>query len=101
MNGVNPSSSLPNSVAATPMTPDTHESTLWHGTPSQWTNFGTYLVCMLLAGGIIYAKTVYTGQGSEYILFTLAVPLLWALGKWIGTATHRYEITTERIKLTE
>lgn len=75
------------------------ETTLWRGTPSQWTNFGTYLFCALLAGGIIYLKIAYTGQGSEYVLAGLAIPVLWALARWIGTATHRYEITTERIKL--
>lgn len=76
------------------------ETTLWRGTPSQWTNFGTYLFCVLLAAGIIYAKTIYTGQGSEYLLYGLAVPVLWVLFCWIGTSTHVYEITTERIMLT-
>jgi len=79
--------------------PDT-ETTVWQGTPSQWTNFGTYLFCALLVGGIVFAKLNYTGAGSEYILAALAVPILWALFRWIGTSTHRYEITTERIKLT-
>jgi len=84
-----------------PPVPETEESLIWQGTPSQWTNFGTYLFCALLIAAIVYAKFAYTGQGSEFILVALAVPLLWLLVRWIATRTHRYEITTERIKLTE
>jgi uncharacterized membrane protein YdbT with pleckstrin-like domain len=83
------------------MNPEPTETTVWQGTPSQWTNLGTYLFCALLAAGVIYAKVVYTGQGSEYVLVALTIPALWALTRWIGTRTHHYEITTERIKLTE
>ena len=82
------------------MNPEPAETIIWSGTPSQWTNLGTYLCCALLAAGIIYAKFAYTGQGSEYLLAALAIPLLWTLIRWIATSTHRYEITTERIKLT-
>ena len=82
------------------MNPEPTETTVWQGTPSQWTNLGTYLACALLAAGILYAKFTYTGQGSEYLLAALALPALWALARWIGTRTHRYEITSERIKVT-
>jgi uncharacterized membrane protein YdbT with pleckstrin-like domain len=34
------------------------------------------------------------------ILAGLVIPALWMLGRFIGTSTHRYEITSERIKLT-
>ena len=82
------------------MIPESTESVIWQGAPSQWVNFGTYLFCALLIAGIIYAKFIYTGEGSQYILAALVVPALWMLFRWIGTRTHRYEITTERVKLT-
>ena len=41
------------------MTADTEETPLWHGTPSQWTNFGTYLFCLILAAGMITADSAY------------------------------------------
>jgi uncharacterized membrane protein YdbT with pleckstrin-like domain len=82
------------------MSTDTEETTLWRGAPSQWTNAGTYLFCVLLTAGIVYGKTVYTGPYAEYFLALLIIPIFWALSRWIGTSTHRYEVTSERIKLT-
>lgn len=76
------------------------ESIVWQGSPSQWTNFGTYLFCLLLIAAAVYAKFAYTGEGSRYILLGLVIPLIWIVARIIGTRTQRYEITTERIKLT-
>jgi uncharacterized membrane protein YdbT with pleckstrin-like domain len=74
------------------------ESLLWRGSPSQWTNFGTYFLCLLLAGGVIAGW--WFNQDQTLILAGLALPALWALGQWIGTKCHRYEVTSERIKVT-
>lgn len=82
------------------MNPEPAETVVWQGTPSQWTNLGAYFFCLVLAAGIVFGKFTYTGQGSEFILAGLVVPALWALTRWVGTATHRYQITSERIKLT-
>ena len=85
------------------MTPlnESDEALVWRGTPSQWTNFGTYLFCALLAGGVITAYfMVPAGAQQSYILLGLIVPALWLLSAWIGTKCHRYEITSERVKIT-
>lgn len=77
------------------------ETPVWRGTPSQWTNFGPYLICVLLAAGVVaaYVMVPRTDQ-SRFILLGLVVPLLWALSRWIGTRCQRYEITSERVKVT-
>lgn len=75
------------------------ETIIWRGTPSQWTNFGTYFFCLLLVAGVITGYVMVSPR-QPLILIGLAVPALWALSRWIGTACHRYEVTTERVKVT-
>ncbi|WP_438481390.1 PH domain-containing protein [Oleiharenicola lentus] len=77
---------------------NTEETIVWKGSPSQWTNFGTYLLCLILAAGIVAAYFL-TAIGP-LVLAGLAVPVLWALGVSLGTRFNTYEITTERIIVT-
>jgi uncharacterized membrane protein YdbT with pleckstrin-like domain len=80
---------------------ESEETLVWRGTPSQWTNFGTYFFCLLLAAGVVTAYyLVPPASQTPLILAGLAVPALWALGRWIGTRCHRYEVTSERVKIT-
>jgi uncharacterized membrane protein YdbT with pleckstrin-like domain len=80
------------------MNQEEEETVLWRGTPSQWTNFGAYFFCLLLTAGIVAAYYLVTPR--EPLIFTaLAIPLIWALARWIGTRTHLYEITTERVRV--
>jgi uncharacterized membrane protein YdbT with pleckstrin-like domain len=83
------------------MTTEPGETLVWRGSPSQWSNFGTYFFCLLLAAGVI-AGYVLVPEASKtpLILLGLIVPFVWALARWIGTKVHRYEITSERIKVT-
>lgn len=78
---------------------DPQETLVWRGTPSNWTNFGTYFFCLLLAGGLVAAYYLVTPP-QPLILLGLAVPLLWMLARWIAIRCHRYEITSERVKMT-
>jgi uncharacterized membrane protein YdbT with pleckstrin-like domain len=83
------------------MSAETEETLVWRGTPSQWTNFGTYFVCLLLAAGIVAAYLLVPAEPKNpLILAGLAVPLLWALIRWIATRCRRYEVTSERVKIT-
>jgi len=79
---------------------DSAETPVWRGTPSQWANFGTYFFCLLLAGGVVAAYYLVTPGPQPLILLGLIVPFLWAVGRWIGTRCRRYEVTSERVKLT-
>jgi uncharacterized membrane protein YdbT with pleckstrin-like domain len=81
---------------------ETDETLVWRGTPSQWTNFGTYLFCLLLAAGIgaAYFFAPVDLPQRPFILFGLAVPALWAICRWIATRCNRYEVTSQRVKIT-
>jgi uncharacterized membrane protein YdbT with pleckstrin-like domain len=55
----------------------TDERVIFRGSPSQWENFGVFLVAGLL-GGLVF-------------------PLFWAAWRWLETRCTRYEVTSERI----
>jgi uncharacterized membrane protein YdbT with pleckstrin-like domain len=74
------------------------ETLVWKGTPSQWTNFGAYLFCLLLAAAVVAAYVIVTPR-QPLILIGLAIPAVWMLSRWLGTKSHTYEITTERIRV--
>ncbi len=78
--------------------PDAPETVLWRGTPSQWTNLGSYILCLLLAVAVAALYLVIT-PAQPLVLLGLAVPALWALCRWTATRTERYELTTERIRV--
>jgi uncharacterized membrane protein YdbT with pleckstrin-like domain len=77
---------------------DSPENILWRGSPSQWTNLGSYILCLLLAVAVAALYVVIT-PAQPLILLALALPALWALCRWIATGTERYELTTERIRV--
>lgn len=56
------------------------ETIIWEGSPSQYTNLGTYVVCGLTC--------------------FLVVPIFYAIWKWIETRCHRYVVSTQRIRET-
>ncbi len=57
------------------------ETPIWEGSPSQWTNLGTYVLCGLL--------------------FFLVVPIFYALWRWIETRCHRFAVSDQRIRITQ
>jgi len=80
---------------------ESEETLVWRGTPSQWTNFGAYFLCLLLAAGVLAAYFLLPAANQNpLILLGLVVPAVWLLAAWIGTKCHRYEITSERVKIT-
>jgi uncharacterized membrane protein YdbT with pleckstrin-like domain len=84
-----------------PIETETQETLVWRGTPSQWTNFGTYLFCLILTAGIVAAYFLYQPATPQpLILAGLVLPVFWALARWIGTRCNRYEVTSERAKIT-
>jgi len=80
------------------MTTPSEETVLWKGSPSQWTNFGAYVFCLLLAAGIVAAYW-FTPDQPVLILAALAIPLLFAFARWWKIRSQSYEITTERIRI--
>jgi len=57
------------------------EKTIWEGTPSQVLNLKIYILCVLLCW--------------------LVVPIFIAITKWLKLKCNKFEITTERIRITE
>ena len=57
------------------------EEIVWRGSSSQWKNFGVYLLCGLFCW--------------------LIVPIFIALARYLQTKCKVYELTTERLKITE
>lgn len=57
------------------------EETIWRGPSSQWKNFGVYLLCGLFCW--------------------LIVPIFIALARYLQTKCKVYELTTERLKITQ
>jgi uncharacterized membrane protein YdbT with pleckstrin-like domain len=57
------------------------EETVWRGTSSQWKNFGVYVLCALTCW--------------------LIVPIFIAVARYLQTKCKIYELTTERLKITQ
>jgi membrane protein YdbS with pleckstrin-like domain len=57
------------------------EEIVWRGTSSQWKNFGVFLLCALFCW--------------------LIVPIFIAVARYLQTKNKIYELTTERLKITE
>lgn len=57
------------------------EETVWRGSSSQWKNLGVFILCGLLCW--------------------LIVPIFIALARYLQTKCKIYELTSERLKITE
>lgn len=74
------------------------ETLLWKGSPSHWTNFGSYLFALILVAAIV-AAYVFVAPPQPLILVALVFPLGLLAYRWLETRTHRYEVTNERIRV--
>ena len=84
------------------------EEIVWRGSSSQWKNFGSFLLQILLAGVIVMIfAVIWRGSSSSIksfspsILVLLAVPIFMALANYLKTKNKVYELTSERLKTTE
>src|SRR5438105_13739047 len=84
------------------------EETVWRGSVSQWKNFGFFVLQLLLAAAIVVIFAIIQRQSSleirnfaPYILILLAVPIFIAGKRYLQTKCKIYELTTERLKITE
>jgi uncharacterized membrane protein YdbT with pleckstrin-like domain len=85
-----------------PVPSATAETVLWSGHTSQWVHFWYYLFCVLLAGGIAAAATMFglatAGVGAlSYI--ALVIPFVMWIVRWWITKCTTYEITTQRLRM--
>ena len=72
------------------------EAVIWEGSPSQFTNFGTYLACALVAVAVVAAGVLIAPQA----LWVLLVPLAVAVWRYLELRFFRYTVSTDRVGLT-
>ena len=84
------------------------EEIVWRGTSSQWKNFGRYVFALVMCVVVLVifvalsrADSPQMRNLSPYILLLLLLPLFTALVRYLQTRSKVYELTTERIKITE
>ena len=80
--------------------PVSDEKSLWKGSPSQWLNFWVFIVALLLAGGIVVGA-VLSGPLLPFVLIGLVIPLVWVIWKYLLVKHQSFELTTERLKISE
>jgi len=84
------------------------EETVWRGSVSQWKNFGFFVLQLLLATAIVILFVMARRQSSPevnnfapYILVLLAVPIFIAGKRYLQTKCRVYELTNERLKMSQ
>ena len=81
----------------TPSQDPVAESPVWAGSPSQWLNFGTFVLCGLTAAGFIVGAYLWA---QPLIAAAAAVPVGYALWKWLTVRCTNITVTTQRITTT-
>ena len=72
------------------------EETLWKGTSSQWLNIGPFTAAVLAAVGIVVGAVFFPPA-----FLALVLPLAYAVWKFLVVRMRVFEITGERIRITQ
>ena len=80
------------------------EQRIWEGHPSNLINLPIYILCALLAGaligGAIFLNLRHFDAPFSFALAGAAlIPVFIALAKWLQNKYRRYEVTTERLRI--
>jgi uncharacterized membrane protein YdbT with pleckstrin-like domain len=76
------------------------ERSLWKGSPSQWLNLGKNTVALIVATGIVIGA-IMSGPLLPLVLIALVIPLVWAIWNYLRVRCQGFELTTERLKITD
>jgi uncharacterized membrane protein YdbT with pleckstrin-like domain len=82
------------------------EETVWRGTSSQVKNIGIFLFCGLCGCAILFIflflwSNESSRRFSPHIFWLALVPTFIALARFLQTKNKVYELTSERLKITE
>ena len=84
------------------------EQTVWRGTSSQWKNFGVYLLWGIASVLLLCFSMILWGAASgslsalaRFLPLLLVVPITMVVARYLTTRNKVYELTTERVKITE
>jgi membrane protein YdbS with pleckstrin-like domain len=70
------------------------EAPVWSGSPSQWLNIGTFIVCGVTAVAFVAGAKIWE---QPLIAAAAIVPVGAALWSYITVKASRFEVTTQRI----
>jgi hypothetical protein len=70
------------------------ETPIWAGSPSQWLNVGTFLLCGLTAIAFVVSARVWA---EPRLLWLAAIPVAIGFWSWLTVRCTRVTVTTERI----
>jgi uncharacterized membrane protein YdbT with pleckstrin-like domain len=83
------------------------EKNVWRGSPSQLINLPVFSICALAIGILLGVSSVLLSRRPDLpgigigIGVVAVVPLGVALWKWVSVRARRYELTTERMLLSQ
>ena len=84
------------------------EQTVWRGTSSQWKNLSAFVVWGIAALVLICISIILSRSGNSamarigpFLLLLLVVPLGIVATRLLATKAKTYELTNERLKITE
>lgn len=72
------------------------ENHLWKGSPSQWLNLWNYLASIVAIIGISIGGVFY-----PLAFIALIIPILWMVWCYLVVRCKVFELTTERLRITE
>lgn len=74
------------------------EETVWMGSPSQYKNLGTYVLCGFIAIVVVTVCLMFKLPG--WLLLLVILPAGYALWEYLLLKSHFYRLTTERLLTT-
>jgi uncharacterized membrane protein YdbT with pleckstrin-like domain len=72
------------------------EKTVWTGSPSQVTNFGPFILILVIAVAIVVVSLMFL----PLLLILLVVPLVMFIINFLKVKSEVFEVTTQRIRKT-
>ena len=76
------------------------EKAAWRGGPSQLVNLPAFVASAVVAMSFFVVGPRFP-EIQNYIMLGALIPALWAGWKWLTVRCHRFEISTERLKMFE
>jgi membrane protein YdbS with pleckstrin-like domain len=84
------------------------EETLWRGTSSQWKNAPAFALCLFIVIAVLVISFIAWHSGAAplqtaapLIPLLIIFPLALALVRYLRTRSKVYQLTSERLKITE
>ena len=84
------------------------EQSVWRGTSSQWKNIGTFILCAVVAVLLICISAILSRLANPqiaalgpFLLVLLVVPVGFAVARFVITRSKIFELTNERLKITQ